>query len=223
MYKKSSSGTSFWKLYGKYIFILLLVSAPVSSSADLSEVGKLAETIYKRQSKNPWFVCGERLTEERQKKEISRIAYLVVQERNRINRNLDIYGIIATMMNESNLDRCAIGKNPRNWAISKNIIRPSRRNISVPEADVLAAVRHKNAARAFPGGFDLGICQILHRFYEGDPADMLKLGSGIRICVLEMSARAQFYKTNEPWYYWRGGYKKWYGDKIKRIIRRLRK
>lgn len=222
MYKTSASGPSIWKIYGKITFLLLTISVSISAS-ELSEVGKLAEAVFNERTKTPWFVCGKRLTEEQEKEESARVAYKVIQERNRINTNIDVYGIVATMINESGLDRCAIGRDPRNWAIAKNIIKPSRQSISVPEERVLAAVRHKNAARAFPGGFDLGLCQILHRFYDGDPADMLALNSGIRICVLEMNARAQFYRTNEPWYFWRGGYKKWYGDKIERIIRRLRK
>lgn len=197
------------------------VSPPTSKPAvDMHKVGALADGILRVSSK-AWYVCGEELDEERRLREAARIAYRVVSEAQSLGVEFDLWGVVGTMANESGFDRCAFGLKPRQWAVSKGLLNAKGQTISYSELELLPAIRHPDMVKAFAAsGFDLGLCQVLSKFYLGEEVDMLR--DGIRICLLEMQNRARMFGTTEPWEYWRGEKTAWYKAKIEKWVRRMK-
>ena len=191
---------------------------------DVRLVGKLArgmQHIKQTRDGGEWYFCGERLSDS-EKVEISiAIAYHLVDNLKSVGlEDVSPWGIVATAYNESSLDACALGIGPRKWAYREGILHPRRTTISHTRDEVLRIVTNRKArARYALTGFDLGLCQVLSRFYPDQDAEMLSISGGMRICVLEMQARAHRHRTASPWMFWPGSKTAWYRKKIQRWAR----
>jgi hypothetical protein len=126
--------------------------------------------------------------------------------------------LVGTIANESAFDPCALGYYPRKWAIANGFLKPRRQGISYTKNEVLSVIDRRAAKGTFKKtGFDLGLCQLLTKFYKGPPEDLLTVSKGIEICASEMAARVAFYDTKRPWLYWRGKKTVWYDRKISKL------
>lgn len=195
--------------------------APSPAPVDAVLVGQLANgmrEIKRRRDGGRWAFCGEFLSPEEQVSTSVAIAYSVVSGMDSVGLEVSAWGIAATMYNESGFDPCALGIGPRSWAYEKGLLHRGRTHISHARENVVRTVNSDAARRRFSlTGFDLGLCQVLSRFYPGeDLEDMTTIAGSARICVLEMQARAQRHNTKTPWLYWRGTATNWYRDKLKR-------
>lgn len=176
-------------------------------------IGRLAKGIKDVKGDHFW-VCGERLFGSEREELAVLMAYNIVINCQRFG--LNPWGVAGTIANESRFDPCALGKHPRIWGVTNNILKKSK-NLSYSKKDVLRVIKNEKANVVFKkSGFDLGLCQVLSRFYQGDPEDMLGIDTGILICLEEMRNRAQYRKTDKPWLYWPGSKSPWYEAKIKR-------
>ena len=193
---------------------------------DARLVGQLAKGmrhIIDTRDRGQWAYCGEILDDSEQDKVSHAIAYQLVSNMQSLGADFSPWGVASTMYNESRFDACALGLGPRSWAYQKGLLRKPRTHISHASEDVLRVVGSEQARRRFAlSGFDLGLCQVLSRFYRDETAEtMISLVGSVRICVLEMKARADHYKTSTPWLYWRGSATRWYHGKIRRWAKRM--
>jgi hypothetical protein len=183
-------------------------------------IGKLSLGMRKlvRKDRGDWYYCGEKLIEHRQIEVSTAIAYRAVVTQYELGLDVSVWGIIATAYNESGLDPCALGLYPRKWAYAKKLLRSRKETCSHTKSEVLSFINNPVAKRKYrKSGFDLGICQVLSRFYRGRESEMLDATDGIRMCIIEMQHRARRNKTNKPWLYWKGTNRKnWYRNKIRR-------
>jgi hypothetical protein len=197
-------------------------TAPVNT-IDVRLVGQLSRGM--RQIKEQldgglWGFCGEELTEAEQVEMSIEIAYGIVSNMQSIGIDVSPWGVLGTMYNESKFDACALGIGPRSWAYREGLLQPRKRFVSHTWSEVLQVVQSQRARQRFAlTGFDLGLCQVLTRFYPHQEKEMLTLTGGVRICVLEMQTRAQRHRTRTPWLYWRGSETGWYRSKVRRWAR----
>lgn len=198
---------------------------PAPSPADARLIGRLARgmrQIKRKRDHGSWGFCGRLLSQEEQVEISTEIAYRTVADiRSVALKGVSPWGIVSTMYNESGFDACALGVGPRSWAYREGLLTPRRTHISHTREEVLGVVSSKQAKKRFSkSGFDLGLCQVLTRFYrETTKEKMLTVAGGTRVCVLEMQARARRYGTDTPWLFWRGSSVDWYRAKIKRWAR----
>lgn len=189
-------------------------------------IGQLAagmRRIVTKRDRGHWYRCGELLTAEEQIEESTSIAWRVVQEMaaTGLDDTVSPWGVLGTIYNESGFDPCALGLYPRKWAYEEGLLERRRKTRSHSRAEVLDVVHDPSATKQFKSsGFDLGLCQVLSRFYrETDLEEMLTVKGGLRICILEMQARARRHKTETPWTFWKGTETGWYEAKINRWVR----
>lgn len=187
----------------------------------IREIGLLSIGIMRYVGEN-WYVCGKKLDKAEATKHSTAIAYHVIKNMRDLGLNVSPWGIIGTMANESRFDHCALGLHPRKWGQRKGLLPKSKMTVSLRLADVRGFVSHPMATSRFSrSGFDLGLCQVLSKFYPGESDAMLTVDGGVRICVIEMQRRATVYGTDTPWLYWRGSKTDWYQRKIRRWARRM--
>lgn len=200
---------------------------PAKPQIDARLVGQLARgmrRIVDDRDNGLWGFCGEQLDADAQIDVSTTIAYHIVSNMQSIGADhISPWGVLATAYNESGFDACALGLGPRRWAYRKGLLKPRKRFVSHSSDEVLRVVKSPEARRQFAAsGFDLGLCQVLTRFYrDEDEAEMLTIAGSTRICVLEMKARADRNKTAAPWLYWRGSATPWYHGKIRRWAKRM--
>jgi len=176
--------------------------------------------IKKERDHGQWYVCGERLDHGGQLRASLQIAEQIVLNVKSLGVEIDPWGVAGTMFNESRFDPCAFGKHPRKAALELGLLKKERRGFSHARVDVLRAIADPRMKKRFKtSGYDLGLCQILTRFYRGEAVAMTTVEDGVRICVLEMQSRAQRNKTKTPWLYWRGSKTPWYLTKVKRWVK----
>lgn len=184
------------------------------------ETPALAAGIRKIMNGN-WFYCGNKLTSKEEFTLSNAIAYSLLKEMDSLALDVNPWGILGTMFNESRIDVCALGLYPRFWAYDHGLLKRRTTSISHTKEEVLKVVRSKEANAEFQA-FDLGLCQVLTKFYPSTPTnEFLDLASGVRICVLEMKARAKRNNTNKPWKYWPGYAADWYADKVRVRARKM--
>lgn len=204
----------------KTITALVLLLFTVSAEAvevDVKLLGRISRGMVKIQ-KGIWYSCGEKLNEKEQQDLAIRIAYKVLSEK----PSFSPWGVVGTMYNESRFDTCALGLHPRKWAYQNGILKRRKLSISHSFEDILNVVTDKEADSEYSvSGFDLGLCQILSRFYPNQERALLSIVEGVGICVGEMENRATRHKTKTPWLYWRGHAVEWYRAKIKRWAKRM--
>lgn len=163
-----------------------------------------------------WYDCGKKLTKEEQQNTAMRIAYKVLKR----NTDYSPWGVVGIMYNESGFDSCALGVGPREWAYREGMLKRRRGTISHGFADVLNFVTSRRAKNRYSlSGFDLGLCQLLTRFYPAKEREMLTIADGVDICIDEMDARAVRHK-DKPWLHWHSTKKtQWYRNKVRRWAR----
>jgi len=184
-------------------------------------IGRLAEGIKKIKGNN-FFVCGDHLSEQEASEHAIKTALVVVTHAQRYNVN--VWGMAAIAAHESGFDYCALGPNPRKFLLDKELIKRQTRSLSYPREDLLSALKTKIVEKRFGHtGVDIGLCQVLSRFYDNDYSldYMMTLAGSADICAQEMQQRQIKNKTSAPWLFWRGYKATWYADKIKRWARLL--
>jgi hypothetical protein len=200
---------------------------PLKPQVDARLIGQLASgmrSIIEKRDNGLWGFCGEQLDDRAKVDASTAIAYQLVSNMKSLNADgISPWGILATAYNESGFDACALGSGPRKWAYRKHILKPRKRFVSHTREEVLRVVKSPEARRQFAtSGFDLGLCQVLTRFYrDEDEEEMLTIAGSVRICVLEMKARADSKRTTTPWLYWRGSATVWYRNKVRRWARSM--
>lgn len=185
-------------------------------------IGRIAQgilKIIKTRSDGNWYYCGKKLSDNESIDKSVEIAYLVVNGVKRYGMDgISPWGIVATIYNESGMDACAIGPNPRHWGYENGMLKPNKMSISHTHNDIMNFIQNNKVKKRYSRtGFDLGYCQILSKFYPGQIEQLLDKVEGIDICLLEMLRRSKEHKTKRPWLYWkvsRGA--QWYSNKIRR-------
>jgi hypothetical protein len=191
--------------------------------SQLRRVGRMSEGILfnwvEKRNQGVWFECGLRYETKEEKKEAATLwAYQII--RSAQQHNINPWGLAGTIANESNFDRCAVGYHPRIWAQKKHMLKRKRRTISYSAEEVVAVYRSIAAKRRWRHtGWDVGPCQMLSKFYPGNIEDMFSLVPGIDICAMEMRARADMYRTDRGWRWWRGAETAWYDARVTRFAR----
>ena len=194
---------------------------PNKAQSDLIE--RLAKGIYnwKTVREHGWWECGNYtpkgpLAEDK----AILLAYHLVRaacQYSDSNIKVNVWGLAATISNESSFDRCAVGYHFRKWAINKKLVKPRKRTISYGEDELLNAMASPKARGWFKTtGVDVGYCQLLTRFYNGDRQDMMQESTGIDICAKQFKYRSKVLHTNRPWKWWRGFKAKWYDERVTR-------
>lgn len=190
-------------------------------------IGRLAKGIrelVRKRDHGTWYYCGELLDAYRQEEISVSIAYNVVIAQSSVGLDkVSPWGIIATAYNESGLDSCALGLYPRKWAYKRGMLKRRKNTCSHPKSEVLTFINSSIAKKRYSkSGFDLGMCQVLSRFYRGQEDNMLTMDEGIKMCIIEMQHRANRNKTNKPWLYWKGTSKTgWYRARIRKWVRMM--
>lgn len=172
-----------------------------------------------------WYECGKKYeTQEEMQSASLKWAWSLAEAAKRISDKrftLNVWGLAGTAANESWFDRCALGTGPRKWAYRKKLLKKNLGQ-SHPREKILQLIRDKAFHRRWKrAGIDVGMCQILTKYYPGTPEDMLTLGGGSRVCAEEMRLRARKFHISRPWLTWQGGKKSWYDKKVTRIARRF--
>lgn len=128
---------------------------------------------------------------------------------------IGLVGLVGTIANESNFDRCAIGPSSRIWALQnryygEKILPEKRPHLSYYKEEIMAILENPKWRR-MKGLADLGPGQIVwgpkkkRSIYKGDdPENLLTLRPGIRLVVEEMARRGKRYNTRHPWAHWPG-------------------
>lgn len=194
--------------------------AETKKSDGVIVIGKIAVGILKiiKIRAGNWYYCGKKLNANESSEKALEISYLVVNGMKRYGMDgISPWGVVGTIYNESGMDACAIGPNPRRWGYANGMLKPNKMSISHAYGTILNFVRDAIVKRRYSKtGFDLGYCQILSKFYPGQEAQLLDKVEGLDICLLEMSRRSKEHKTKKPWLYWkvsRGA--QWYANKIR--------
>ena len=95
------------------------------------------------------------------------------------------------------------------------MITKRTRSISYAEYDLLSALRNpRSSGWLKTTGVDVGYCQLLTRFYDGDISDMMDQSKGVDICAQQFKYRSKVLHTKRPWKWWRGFKAKWYDQKV---------
>lgn len=212
-------------MYKKFLFVIFVlfngdcviggekfVGLDGNDSKIVGELSNGILEIIKKRDKGNWYFCGKSLSNEGKKEKSFLIAYNVVINLRifKVN-NISPWGILATAYNESNFDACALGLHPRKWGYKQRLLKRRRDPLtnvlmrSHPSKDVLDFIGKRSVRKKYKkSGFDLGLCQILSRFYRGKEKEALKIDTGVKMCVEEMKKRSIRNNTKKPWLYWRG-------------------
>jgi hypothetical protein len=168
-----------------------------------------------------WWICGEHFSDEDVVRRLAlEHSYILVRaahdESEKCDFELNVWGMAGLIFHESRFDRCALGPHPRKLAYEIGILKPSRRTLSHTEEEILKALEHPRMKAAFRRtGVDIGIGQMLSRFYEvQDYRHMLSLEGGTREAARELRYRGLFHRTDRPWATWPGYYAEWYDSRI---------
>lgn len=180
-----------------------------------------------------WWECGKAYETD---EEIENLALLYVVQIFRSVKNisdesfkLNPWGMLGLVANESFFDRCALGLYPRKKAYDFGIIKKRKACISHTEKEILTAVNHPKMRKYFDRtGFDLGVGQMLSRFYSEEQSynKQIELVYGCNETARELRNRA-FWKrskkgpSKEPWLFWRGSATPWYAAKIRSWAKRF--
>lgn len=200
---------------------------PMFSESEIETMESIASGmvhIKEKKDRGQWYMCGERLDHGGQLRTSLQIAEQIMLNVKSLGVDFDPWGVAGTMFNESRFDPCAFGKHPRNKALELGLLKKERRGFSHARVNVLRAIADPRMKRRFKtSGYDLGLCQILTRFYRDEVVEMTTIEDGVRICVLEMQARARRNKTKTPWLYWRGSKTPWYLSKVNRWVKQMKR
>lgn len=204
------------------LLLVLLGIEKISQSNSVTEetilVGRIYKGIidFKQKRHGTFYVCGKNLTGLDLENYVLSISSNVVLESRKYQINP--WGVIGVMFNESSFDMCALGKPVRSWGIENRFIKKKRTSISYTENEVLSIVNDRDAQNRFNGRFDLGLCQILSKYHNGPTKELLTVEPGISLCVEKMRERTTHYR---PWRFWPGKETDWYDDKIIKWARKM--
>lgn len=199
---------------------------------EVRAIGRVVEGISKWKNKQGgWWVCGKKYETE---EEVGDLALLYVVQIFRSAKDisdesykLNWWGMLGVIANESRFDRCALGLHPREKAYALKILKKRKMCISHTEKEILMVVNHPKMRKHFEKtGFDLGISQMLSRFYSDEQLydKQIELVYGCDQTAKELRNRAFWSRgkpSKKPWIYWPGGESPWYSAKIRRWALKL--
>lgn len=183
---------------------------------------RMADGLFKYFSrKDGWANCGvihrERGEILARAKVYAYIIILASEEQSGEDFSLNPWGMMGTMLQESGLDSCATGKNPREAAYRLGLLKRPRFGLTHPKDDLIKALEHPKMKRLFSqSGYDLGLGQMLQMFYDR-PNDIERIFNPVYAAnqtAKEMVRRARRSKTDRPWLYWRGHKSPKYENKV---------
>lgn len=199
--------------YFIHILVLFFTTNTLAQQTNLEKAIDAVDTY-----KSYLFVCGDRLQGLEKKEYISKIVSEVFIRSAKLD--IDPWGILGIIENESGFDYCAIGPKPRNYGIKLKIIKPKKQTISYKKEKVLKIINNKKVKKFFAGsGIDIGLCQVLTRYYRQKPETLFSVEASLDRCF--MHAKNQ--KSKTPWLYWPGHKSPKYAKKIKWIINKIKK
>ncbi|MBN2802799.1 MAG: hypothetical protein JXR91_06880 [Deltaproteobacteria bacterium] len=201
-----------------------IVDPFIPDAKELKTIERLAKGIHTwktTRENGGWWECGTFIPAGRQTEDKAIIlAYNLVKAAAKYSDDkykVNVWGLAGTMSNESSFDRCAVGYHFRKWAIDKNLIQQRKRTISYGENELMNAMTSPRARGWFKTtGVDVGYCQLLTRFYDGEIIDMMQESTGVDICAQQFRYRSEVLHTKRPWKWWRGFKAKWYDDRVTR-------
>jgi len=208
------------------------VRGTVLPLAEMVLVGRMSDGIYAYKKKVNIWECGVEL-DDRELSDLSlKYAFQIVQAAKGVSDGvgmedrwvLNPWGLAGTIGHETKFDRCSLGLNPRKTAYRVGALKKRKRCISHTEEDVLKALKNPKVKRMYARtGVDLGVSQLLSRFYEAryDYKKMLNLKYGTEQAARVMRHRGRRHSTKRPWLYWRGSKQTWYLDRVERVMKRL--
>ena len=210
---------------------------PFPTEVHLRVIGRMAKNLTELKMKaGGWWECGIFYTDEKEiYNKALKYAYMIVRKSwehsdppyNEKPWILNPWGLAGTIWNESKFDRCAFGLWPRLRAYELKLLKRNKLTLSHKEEDVLAAIRDPRMQKQYAcskcTGFDLGLAQLLSRFYI-NPTDyehMLTLEGGTEEAARTMHIRSRWGNSKVPWAYWPGHYSEKYEGKVTRWGRML--
>jgi len=206
--------------------------SPRFTEEEVKTIGRLGSGI-ERTRHGVWWVCGEKVTDPTTLKKFSlEMAVAIVSASKEVSEKigdrgdweLNPWAVAGVIQNESNFDRCALGKYPRKVAYKAGLLKKSKLSISCKEEDIIRALAHREFLPLIKGtGVDLGLSQLLSRFYPAHTSygEMMSIEGNLNRMVWELEKRHRIYGTSRPWAYWRGYNCLWYDEKITRWARYL--
>jgi len=176
----------------------------VYSPSDKALEYKLRQGILKAKAKvGIWYQCGQKVTYEKWYSQAQEIAKAAIESA--VPLGVNPVGQLATWMQESGLDPCAIGPSVRNYAISKGILKAKKTTISYSKEEVLKMLADPEIRLMYPV-VDIGLAQLLYPYYTRNASlsDMLTVIPGAKYSALELAKRSKSFETDEPWVTWPG-------------------
>lgn len=209
--------------------------------------GKLAKGFVKaiKSESSTWWECGEKTPEEKWDERALEMAQHLIQAFVEYdpNRNVTkLWGAWGVIWSESRGNRCAVGPNPRKYAVKSGILGgPKNPHLWTEQEvrDVLSDPRWKGR-RA-----DISIGQVVWRTYARLPCqegeknckresrrwvrvptldEMLSIEGGARVTAYGMVLRQSWSKLGSklPWFHWPGMRADYtYGKKIAGVVARM--
>jgi len=173
-----------------------------------------------------WYSCGEFVPLEKQKEEARRwaaTAYdILAKENAKHNTNIPVWGVFATILNESAGDECAVDFITRKIMYGLKILKPKRNHITHSKEELKAAFSSwkwkKWAVNASKYenkrvGVDIGAMQLRRHWRKITPKfidNKLDLKTSLETAIPEMVRRSLHYPVKgkgyhpRPWMLWPG-------------------
>lgn len=178
----------------------------------LDLVKRIAAIIHKYKlwwDRGAWIECGKRIkNESKSRRRAFSYAWHIVNESEKVsdeNYTLIPWSLVALYAKESVFDVCALGPKPRRWAYRRGLVK-KRYILSHYREDVEKIV--EEGKRVFKRtGVDLGPCQLLSKYYDGNPLDMMHVKRGSEICAKEAYTRGLRHNVKQPQLLWPNGRK----------------
>lgn len=147
-----------------------------------------------------WNECGRRIEKKEAKEAALEWAYHLIRAANNSEKlygwRINLWGVMGTIANESNFDRCAIGRHTREWAYKKKLLKPKKYTwISHSKKDILHLINSRRWSKEWKW-VDAGPLQVLwKRIYKGPLEDMITLNPGLDIGIQEMQRRTNHFQS----------------------------
>jgi len=199
------------------------------SKMDYQLVDRLASGIFNIHTTKAgyliWYECGKKYDRSKALKAADNWAHAIITAcKKHFSKDIKtkVWGVAGTIYNESNFDRCALGKYPRRFAERLGYLRHTKKTLSRPRPDI---ERYFNSgiwrSRFHRTGMDVGPLQVLTRFTSDTPiSQLMTLHPGLYVQVEHMSEREHRCPGN-PWACWPGKYSTRYDRAIKKKALRL--
>jgi len=208
---------------------------PVLTAKDL-ELSNAIVKYVRYVNKGYWTECGVTYTKHSEKRKAATEWAVAINKAHKATtykvhkrskpRHLNLVAVMGLLIQESGLDRCAVGPYPRKYAHKHNLLPKVNGKRVLSHSlntwkKVFTHPRFKNRLA------DLGPGQIVKRvgtsnFKWADVRKYMSLTPGIQIVFTELAHRGTLYHTTTPTNYWPGNMpSRGYTDKIRKHANKL--